>query len=118
MPRRAETFVTGQVYHLYNRGLNRNRIFSTAENYNYLLRQVKALLTEIPASIFAYCLMPNHYHFVIRQDGDMPLSDFIGRLFKRYSQAYNQQEERTGPLFASRFRSILVDSDEYLTDYA
>jgi putative transposase len=76
------------------------------------------VLAEIPTSIFAYCLMPNHYHFVIRQEEEIPLSEFIGRLFKRYSQAYNLQEGRTGPLFAGRFRAILVDSDEYLIHLA
>lgn len=118
MPRRAESFVAGQVYHLYNRGVNRACIFRTAENYHYLLRQVKQLLAEIPATLFAYCLMPNHYHFVLRQDGDVPLSTFVGRLFQRYTQAYNGQEGRTGPLFAGRFRAILVDSDEYLIHLA
>jgi REP element-mobilizing transposase RayT len=118
MPRRNETFAANQVYHLYNRGVNRANIFSSAENYCYLLRQVKDILSDIPATIFAYCLMPNHYHFVTRQDGDVPLSEFIGRLFKRYSQAYNRQEARTGPLFAGRFRNIHVDTDEYLIHLA
>jgi putative transposase len=118
MPRRAETFVAGQVYHLYNRGVNRANIFSTPENYRHLLREAKDLLTLIPASMFAYCLMPNHYHFVMRQDGNLPLSRFVGRLFNRYSQAYNRQEGRTGPLFAGRFRGVHVDRDEYLIHLA
>ena len=118
MPRRTETFAANQVYHLYNRGVNRANIFSTGENYRYLLRQVKDIQTDIPFTIFAYCLMPNHYHFVIRQDGDVSLSELIGRLFKRYTQAYNQQQGRTGPLFAGRFRSIHVDVDEYLIHLA
>jgi putative transposase len=118
MPRRTEVFAPNQVYHLYNRGVNRANIFSTAENYRYLLRQVKDVQTDIPVTIFAYCLMPNHYHFVIRQDGDVSLSEFIGRLFKRYTQAYNRQQRRTGPLFAGRFRSIHVDADEYLIHLA
>jgi REP element-mobilizing transposase RayT len=118
MPRRAEVFSANHVYHLYNRGVNRANIFSTAENYCYLLRQVKDVLTAVPATMFAYCLMPNHYHFVIRQDDDIPLSEFIGRLFKRYTQAYNRQQKRTGPLFAGRFRCIHVDTDEYLIHLA
>ncbi|MEW5958503.1 MAG: transposase [Chloroflexota bacterium] len=118
MPRRTVSFVAGHVYHLYNRGVNKANIFSSADNYRYLLCQVKDLLTDIPATIFAYCLMPNHYHFVIRQDGEVPLSEFIARLFKRYTQAYNRQQKRTGPLFSGRFRSIHVDTDEYLVHLA
>lgn len=114
MPRREEIFVSGSVYHLYNRGVNRANIFTLSDNYIYLLRKVKALLLEIPAAVIAYCLMPNHYHLVMRQEGETPLSDFLARLFQTYTQAYNRQQNRTGPLFAGRFRCIHVDSDEYL----
>ncbi|MBI1876938.1 MAG: transposase [Chloroflexi bacterium] len=114
MPRRDDIFAANNVYHLYNRGVNRANIFTTADNYIYLLRKVKSLLTEIPATMIAYCLMPNHYHFVMRQEGEIALSQFIARLFQTYTQAYNRQQNRTGPLFAGRFRCIQIDSDEYL----
>ena len=114
MPRRNVVFAPDNIYHLYNRGVNRANIFSSNDNYVFLLRKVKSLVKELPLTIIAYCLMPNHYHFVIRQDGEIPLSEFIGRLFKTYMQAYNKQQGRTGPLFGGRFRAVHVDSDEYL----
>jgi len=83
MPYRREEFVAGNYYHIYNRGCN------------------------------AYCLMPNHYHFVIRQEGDTSISTFIQRLFLTYTQAYNKQQGRRGPLFEGRFKCIHIDSDEY-----
>ncbi|MDM8532511.1 transposase [Anaerolineales bacterium HSG25] len=114
MSYRKTKFVAGNIYHLYNRGVNRANIFSNADNYTYLLKKVKPLLTELSLTMIAYCLMPNHYHFVIRQDGDQSLSVFIEWLFKSYSQAYNKQQGRTGPLFSGRFKSIHVDVDSYV----
>ena len=58
--------------------------------------------------------MPNHYHFVLRQDGETPISVFIQRLFQTYTQAFNKQQGRKGPLFEGRFRHVHVDRDEYV----
>lgn len=114
MPRRAGPFVQGCIYHLYNRGVNRAPIFAADDNYAFLLHKLKALAAECEASILAYCLMPNHYHFVTRQDGEFPLSRLMQRLFGGYTQAFNKQQGRSGPLFEGRFHHILVDRDEYV----
>jgi len=114
MPYRRKEFVAGHYYHIYNRGCNYEPIFSTHDNYIYLLQKVKRLLREIPLVIIAYCLMPNHYHSVIRQKGNTPISTFIQRLFLIYTQAYNKQQGRRGPLFEGRFKCIHIDSDEYV----
>ena len=113
MPYRTDKFVTGGIYHIYNRGVNRSPVFANSGNYVYLLRKIKGLVGEIPVTMLAYCLMPNHYHFVLRQDEDVPLSRFMQRLFGAYSQAFNRQQGRSGPLFEGRFRHVHVDRDEY-----
>ena len=66
MPYRQNVFVPGHIYHIYNRGVDRMPIFATPDNYVYLLRKVKRLVGELPIAVLAYCLMPNHYHFVLR----------------------------------------------------
>lgn len=114
MPYRRNAFAPDNIYHVYNRGINGMSIFANPGNYVYLLRKVKRLLTELPITVLAYCLMPNHYHFVLRQDGDIPISTFVQRLFQTYTQAFNKQQGRRGPLFAGRFRHVHVDRDEYV----
>jgi len=114
MPYRQDAFAPGNIYHVYNRGINKMPIFTGPDNYVYLLRKVKRLLTELPITILAYCLMPNHYHFVLRQDGEILISTFIQRLFQTYTQAFNKQQGRKGPLFEGRFRHVHVDRDEYV----
>ena len=59
--------------------------------------------------------MPNHYHFLLRQETDQTLSKFINVLFNAYVQAVNRQQGRKGTLFEGRFRHVWVDREEYLT---
>ncbi len=106
--------VAGQCYHVYNRGCNRENIFASDENYLYLLRQAKKFLTDSSVSIIAYCLMPNHYHFLLRSDSDGAIARFIQRLFNCYTQAFNRQQGRSGTLFERRAKSIWVDDEMYI----
>ena len=114
MPRRKNRFTTGHYYHIYNRGANRERIFFSKDNYLYLLKLLKKFQVKYDIAIIAYCLMPNHYHFLLRQDGETEISQFIGVLFNAYAQALNNQIERTGALFEGRFKDVHVDNDAYL----
>jgi REP element-mobilizing transposase RayT len=115
MPQRGEVFAAGEYYHIYNRGAGRTPIFFTPANYEYCLRLVKRYLTHYAVTVIAYCLIPNHYHFLLRQDSDLPLSKFIGVLFNAYAQAVNKQQARSGSLFEGRFRHCWIDREEYLT---
>jgi putative transposase len=104
----------GQYYHVYNRGVNRQPIFLSEENYLFLLRRVRQFLPFYPIRIIAYTLMPNHYHFLVGVDKDGALSLFFQRLFNSYSQAFNRQQNRTGTLFEGRAKSIIVDETNYV----
>jgi REP-associated tyrosine transposase len=114
MPYRSEDFTSGQYYHLYNRGASRGRIFFTDGNYQYLTGLMRRLHSEYGVVIIAYCLMPNHYHLLIRQETEQPLSKFVNVLFNRYVQAVNMQQGRSGTLFEGRFRHKRVERWEYL----
>jgi REP element-mobilizing transposase RayT len=104
MPYRGDTFVSGQYYHIYNRGAGKGKIFFNDGDYEYLLRLVTKYYQQYGATIIVYCLMPNHYHFLLRQETDQPLSRFVNVLFNAYFQALNLQQGRSGTLFEGRFR--------------
>jgi putative transposase len=106
--------VAGQYYHVYNRGCNRENIFSNDGNYRYLLQQAKKFLIGSGIGVVTYCLMPNHYHFLLRSDSDGSIARFIQRLFNSYAQAFNKQQDRSGTLFEGRAKSIWVDDEKYL----
>jgi putative transposase len=90
MPYRRDVFTPGQYYHIYNRGAGKGQIFFNEGNYEYLLRLVKRYYQKHGATVIAYCLMPNHYHFLLRQETDELLSKFVGVLFNAYAQALNK----------------------------
>jgi REP element-mobilizing transposase RayT len=114
MPRR-DPFAEDHYYHVYNRGAARGPVFFTPANYEHCLRLVKRYHPRYGAAVIAYCLMPNHYHFLLRQETERPLSDFIRVVFNAYVQAVNVQEARLGTLFEGRFRHVWVDREEYIT---
>ena len=114
MPKRKLQLIKGGYYHIYNRGAGRQSIFYQDENYRYLLGLLKKVVVECQLTIIAYCLLPNHYHWLVRQDGDTPVSSLPQRVFGSYSQAFNRMYDRTGTLFEGPYEAIRVESDEYL----
>jgi putative transposase len=114
MPHRGDVFAENHYYHIYNRAVGGGLLFFNSGNYEYCLRLVKRYYRKYGATVIAYCLMPNHYHFLLRQETGTPLSKFINVLFNAYVQAVNRQQGRKGTLFEGRFKHVWVDREEYL----
>lgn len=109
-------FEKGQIYHVYNRGNNKQTIFFTEENYLYFLRKIRKLILP-NCELLAYCLMPNHFHLLIYADertttvddkGRNAFSEAIRRLLSQYTKAVNIQENRTSSLFQQNTKAKLV----------
>ena len=118
MPTRRLKFEAQHYYHIYNRGVNRAAIFFSPDNYEYLLRLCKKNQERYGISIAAYCLLPNHYHFLLKPLRDATVSAFIGVIFDAYVQAINRQQCRCGPLFQGRFRAKAVTGPGYFIGVA
>lgn len=114
MPKRMMAFSKGNFYHIYNRGSGRQPIFFEEDNYHYLLRLFKKYIQATEITIIAYCLMPNHYHFLVRQDGEIPAGLLFQRVFNAYTKAINNKYDHTGTLFQGRYRCILLTKTSYL----
>lgn len=114
MPRSTVQWQQGEYYHIYNRGAGRQSICLNNENYIYLLRLLKEVAAECEITVIAYCLLPNHYHWLIRQDGETPGNMLPKRVFGSYTQAFNNWNRRSGTLFEGRFKPKHVDADDYL----
>lgn len=133
MQRRIE-FSEGEFYHVYNRGANKNIIFfSDADKDRFCkllfacnsiepvtFRSIKNLsLQEIErgdtlVDIGAYCLMPNHFHILLKEKSGEGVTIFIKKLLTAYSMYFNTKYERTGVLFQGRFKATHASTDEYL----
>jgi putative transposase len=112
----------GSYYHIYNRGVNRENLFVEERNYRYFL-QLYASHIEPIAETYAYCLLRNHFHFLVQIKDLTGLEDLSGlkkpsqhfsNLFNAYTKAFNKTYGRTGTLFQRPFCRIAVTSDAYL----
>ncbi|MCL5969892.1 MAG: transposase, partial [Patescibacteria group bacterium] len=65
-------------------------------------------------TVLGYCLMPNHFHFLVKQDTDLPITFFMLRLGTSYAKYFNIKYDQVGSLFQGRFKAKLIESDEYL----
>jgi putative transposase len=114
MPYRKVRFAQGQFYHIYNRGVAQQPIFREEENYWFLLRRVQKYASAFDIAVVAYCLMPNHYHFLLRQDDQISAGRLPQRVFNSYTKAFNKRYDRTGTLFEGPYKAIHVGQDRYL----
>jgi REP element-mobilizing transposase RayT len=116
-----DIFESGHYYHVYNRGNNKENIFIEEKNYNYFLEKMKKYLLPI-ADVYAYCLLKNHFHIVIRiKDKEelpeklkekihVPFSNF----FNSYAKSINTAYSRTGSLFQEHLQRNRIENEAYL----
>jgi putative transposase len=104
----------GDYYHIYNRGAHRESIFREPDNYLFVLKKMKQYSQQLSITVIAYCLLPNHYHFLLRQDGALSASLLPQRVFNSYVKAYNKRYNHAGTLFAGNFRVKPVGEEGYL----
>ncbi len=104
----------GGIYHLYNRGVNKDPIFFKNKNWDYFLFKFFEYCSPKKANIFAYCLMPNHYHFLVKVNCTDFSTTVMMPFLITYAKAINLQEKRVGPLFQGSYQVKPVNSDEEL----
>ncbi len=143
MPRKIIPLVSGSVYHIYNRGVDKRAIFSDTEDYyrfynslNYFndvdpvinfiesARKVKHLSAtdsrDELVKIHSYCLLPNHFHIILTQQIDGGISEFMKRVGGGYTSYFNEKYIRSGSLFQGTYKRVSVDTNEkllFLTTY-
>lgn len=140
---RDVVFANGEFYHVYNRGVDKRTIFSHARDVDRFFQGMEEFNAVEPiGSIFensfrknklgnstskqskqtkdslvrfiAFCVNPNHYHFLLEQVVDGGISSFMKRLSGGYTKYFNERYHRTGVLFQGRFKAVHIDSNEYL----
>lgn len=136
-------FTDGDFYHIFNRGVDKRKIFLKKQDYFRFIhdlfefndldatinvgrkfvnfagglasskspfRKVRKLLVNI----ICFCLMPNHFHLILKQIKKEGITKFMQKLGTGYTMYFNQEYERTGSLFEGPFKSIFIEKDEYL----
>lgn len=142
MPSRntLKTYVKGGCYHIYNRGVAKQSIFLDDQDYKVFLKYLKESLTD-PRSkkvifnlqgqsfkgikrqvknfrseidLIAYCLMPNHFHLLIKQHEKDSMERFMRSIVTRYAHYFNKKYNRVGHIFQGRYKAVLVTEENYI----
>jgi putative transposase len=115
------------LYHIYNRGVNKDDIFLDSNDYSYFLRVLQQLLSpesigknfvnrsgDISSEVkcLCFCLMPNHYHLLIYQLVPDGITKLMRRLATSYSMYFNKKYDRVGPLFQGRYKAVRIETNE------
>lgn len=143
MPYRKVVFANHEFYHLLNRGVAQAPIFSSTKNYQRFLDLIDFYRYENPllcfshynrltknkkkkflknlrekhavlAEILAFCLMPNHFHLLLKQIRDKGIPKMLANLQNGYARYFNLRSKRRGPLFQSRFKAVRMETEEQL----
>jgi REP element-mobilizing transposase RayT len=114
MPKPRPPYLEGYYYQFYYRGRSKLSIFHDPNDYIYLLRHLKSYVKEFKIAIIAYCLLPNHYHILARQDSHVEARVLIQRLFNSYSKTYNKKYTHSGTIFQGPYEVKIVTDDLYL----
>lgn len=112
MPRSARKRSVTDVYHVIGRGLNRNFIFSENREKRRFVSLIRENLFQYDVVIYAYCIMPNHFHLLIKAD-IKELSSFMAKVLAAYAQYYNFKHDRIGYVFQDRFKSQCIEEENY-----
>lgn len=139
MPGRTVPLINDEYYHIYNRGNEKKNIFTLPADYKrfkqvfyyYQFIGPKPKFSRFTSSdiyinlfkpkqenklveIISYCLMPNHFHFLLRQLKDNGISTFMSQLLNSYTKYFNVKYNRVGSLFQGKFKNSLIENDEQL----
>ncbi len=135
MPSRIVPLVNNYFYHIYNRGSEKKPIFGSRKDHQRFIKTMNyyQFLGPKPkfshfsqfqkfkpdpskkiVDIVCYCLMPNHFHFLLKQLVDGGITEFVGKLSNSYTKYYNTKHNRVGPLLQGEFKSVLIEKDEQL----
>lgn len=143
MPGRKIPLITGQIYHVLNRGVSLQSTFNTKRDFQRAIETIRYYQNKKPplryaqfiavpkerrlqilkdlnersqflVEIIAYCLMPNHFHFILKQIEDQGIAKFMSNFTNSYTRYFNIKNKRSGHLFQGKFKALRVESDEQL----
>lgn len=130
-----KSYVRNGIYHIYNRGIEKRKIFADDRDYDVFLSHLTHALTPqlgrtiqtdnpLPTrapknfsakiSLLAYALMPTHFHLLIQQLADKSMNEFMQSLLTRYTMYYNQKYRRKGALFQGKYKAALIEEEHLI----
>lgn len=115
MPRISRVDIGGEIYHVINRANARMEIFSDKGDYQLFEQVLTEAKERVHVRIYAYCIMPNHWHILVSPQADGDLSKFMGWLTMTHTQRWHSAHKSigSGHLYQGRYKSFIVQTNEY-----
>jgi REP element-mobilizing transposase RayT len=115
MPRKARIDAPGALHHIIFRGIEQRLIFRDDRDRDQLIDRLSEILAETDTPCYAWALMPNHVHFLLKT-GLTPIATIMRRLLTGYAGYFNRRHRRHGHLFQNRYKSILCQEESYFRE--
>ncbi|HOH26690.1 MAG TPA: transposase [Syntrophorhabdus sp.] len=115
MPRKARIDAPGALHHIIVRGIEQGIIFQDHTDYDSFVQRLATVLNETATQCYAWTLMPNHFHLLLRT-GSTPVGRMMQKLLTGYAVTYNRRHIRSGHLFQNRYKSILCQQEPYFLE--
>lgn len=115
-PKYGGPFERNNFYHIYNKAVRNDKLFYDEENYRYFLNKFHLYTREV-LSVYSFCLLNNHFHFLIKIDENInseTVSEQLRKFFISYSKSFNKQQNRKGTLFEKHLKRVRINSEEQL----
>jgi hypothetical protein len=115
-PKYGEPFESNEFYHVYNHAVGNEWLFISEENFHFFLSRYKKYMNGV-LSTYAYCLLRNHFHFLIKVNKNVSskhISDQFRKFFISYAKAFNIDQNRRGSFFEKHLKRVRIKSDEQL----
>lgn len=113
MPRKPRILVEGALYHVYNRAARGDTILETDEMVQLFVDLLRRASARDGLSVYAWCVLPNHYHVVLRS-GPVPISRTFGVVQGQFGQRYNRRIGSAGPLWQGRYKAKMIEDQGYV----
>lgn len=114
MPRIARGLVDGFVYHILNRGNGKQQVFHKNQDYKAFINLMREAKDRYPVKVFAYCLMPNHFHMILMPVHAEKLSKWMQWLMTSHVRRHHGHYRTSGHIWQGRFKSFVIQKDNYL----
>lgn len=114
MPRTARAAVGGLCYHVLNRGNGRAEVFHKPEDYDAFLDLLPRACARLPMRVLGWCLMPNHFHLVVRPYADDDLGRWMQWLMTSHVRRYHRHHHTDGHVWQGRFKAFPIQADDHL----
>ena len=118
MASKKREFENGGIYHIYNRGNHKERVFHHAEDYIRFLMRLHEYAERDGITVLAYCVMTNHYHLLVKQNSDKPVSAMMRSLGVSYAKYFNWQYQAVGHVYQGRYGSRAINDTADLANIA